>query len=83
MAAVFLRSGVPGAKSHRFRHTLATELLERGGSMQDVADVLGISIKVAERHYAKWSAGRQERIDRLMAEVHQGDILIRGRGNVI
>ena len=38
--------------------------------MQDVADVLGISSAIAERHYAKWSLAREERIFRLMEMVH-------------
>ena len=60
---------VPGAHPHRFRHTLATEILAKGGTLQDVADILGISIKVAEKHYAKWSPARQERIFALMRVV--------------
>ena len=34
--------------------------------MADVADVLGISEHIARRHYAKWSAARQERIATIM-----------------
>jgi site-specific recombinase XerD len=70
LAAVFKRSGVKGALSHRFRHTLATEILARGGTEQDVADILGISAEVVRKHYAKWSASRQDRITRLFQAVH-------------
>jgi hypothetical protein len=56
--------------AHRFRHTLATGLLARGGTM---ADVLGISEHIARRHYAKWSAARQERISTIMRLVHGGE----------
>ena len=66
LTAVFRKAKIHGGKAHRFRHSLATEILARGGSMQDVADVLGISVKIAEKHYAKWNLARQERIDRLM-----------------
>jgi integrase len=41
MTAVYKASGVLGASSHRFRHTLATEILEMGGTTGEAADVLG------------------------------------------
>jgi integrase len=34
MTMVFKASGVTGACSHRFRHTLATEVLELGGTFE-------------------------------------------------
>ncbi len=68
--AVFKKSGVAGAHAHRFRHTLATELLGRGASFEDVADVLGNSPDIVRKHYAKWSPARQARIDDLMQKVH-------------
>jgi len=43
MGAVFRKSGVPGAHAHRFRHTLATEILEAGGTFEDAAEILGNS----------------------------------------
>lgn len=67
LASVFAKSKVPGAHAHRFRHTLATELLARGATEQDVADVLGNSPAIVRKHYAKWSAARQERITALMS----------------
>jgi integrase len=70
LSAVFARANVPDARSHRFRHTLATDILAKGGTMQDVADILGISAGIAERHYAKWSLAREERIRLLMQAVH-------------
>lgn len=70
LRAVFKRSGVKGAHAHKFRHTLATEILARGGTLEDVADILGISPAVAHKHYAKWSRARQDRIDRILEAVH-------------
>ena len=70
--AVFKKSGIAGAHAHRFRHTLATELLGRGASFEDVADVLGNSPEIVRKHYAKWSPARQARIDDLMEKVHSG-----------
>ena len=72
LRAVFKKSGVSGAHAHRFRHTLATELLGRGASFEDVADVLGNSPEIVRKHYAKWSPARQARIDDLMEKVHAG-----------
>jgi integrase len=66
LAAVFKKSGVKGAHAHRYRHTLATRLLEQGATFEEVADILGNSPGVVRRHYGKWSKGRQANIDRLM-----------------
>jgi site-specific recombinase XerD len=70
LQTVFRRSGVADAHPHRFRHTLATEILAQGHGEQDVADVLGISPAVVRKHYAKWSVARQERINRVIRAVH-------------
>jgi site-specific recombinase XerD len=72
LAAVFKKSCVAKAHAHRFRHTLATELLGRGASFEDVADILGNSPTIVRNHYAKWSTARQARIDELMEKVHAG-----------
>jgi integrase len=66
LAAVFKKSGVKNAHAHRYRHTLATRLLEGGASFQEVADVLGNTEAVVRKHYGKWSKKRQANIDRLM-----------------
>ena len=41
-------------------------MLAKGKHTKDAADILGISEAVVSRHYAKWSQGRQERIDQTM-----------------
>jgi integrase len=66
LAAVFKKSGVKDAHAHRYRHTLATRLLEQGATFEQVADILGNSPEVVRKHYGKWSQGRQANIDRLM-----------------
>jgi integrase len=66
VASVFRKSGVKDAHAHRYRHTLATRLLEQGATFEQVADILGNSPEVVRKHYAKWSKGRQASIDRLM-----------------
>ena len=69
LSVVFRASGVPGACSHRFRHTLATEVLEMGGTIEEAADILGDSEAIVRKHYAKWCAGRQARISDLLARI--------------
>jgi len=66
LAAVFRKSGVKNAHAHRYRHTLATRLLEQGATFEQVADILENSPAVVRKHYGKWSKGRQDNIDRLM-----------------
>jgi site-specific recombinase XerD len=69
VSAVYAASGVQGACSHRFRHTMATEILELGGTFEEAADILGDSVKIVEMHYAKWSRLRQARITDLLARL--------------
>ena len=69
LAAVFKKSGVKKAHTHRFRHTVATELLGAGASFEEVADILGNSPAIVRKHYAKWSTARQARIDNLMEQL--------------
>jgi site-specific recombinase XerD len=71
LSAVFKKSGVKKAHAHRYRHTLATRLLEQGATFEEVADILGNSPEVVRRHYGKWSKGRQANIDRLMMDHFQ------------
>ncbi len=69
LEAVYEASGVPRACSHRFRHTLATEVLEMGGSVEEAADILGDSAAIIAKHYIKWSARRQARVTNLLARI--------------
>jgi site-specific recombinase XerD len=62
LARVFQISGVEHGHAHRFRHTLATELLEAGATLEDVALILGNSPNTVRKHYAQFSAKRQDRI---------------------
>jgi site-specific recombinase XerD len=69
LTAVFSAAGVAHAHAHRFRHSIATELLENGWLYEDVADVLGNSAAIVKKHYAKWSKGRQSRLTQMMESV--------------
>lgn len=48
--------------AHRFRDTLAVSLLADGVPIEDVAAILGHSVKVCEKHYASWAKARQIRL---------------------
>lgn len=66
---MFELSEVEGAHAHRFRHTLATALLEKGWTTEDVSDVLGSTPEIIRKHYAQWTSKRQERISSLVQDV--------------
>jgi site-specific recombinase XerD len=74
MDAVFERSGVARAHCHRFRHTLASELLGKGGTMEEVAAILGDSPTTIRRYYAKWTEEYQSRQDALIRKIHGTDL---------
>jgi site-specific recombinase XerD len=60
---IFKDAGISGGHAHRFRDTFAVSMLERGESLQAVANALGNSLLVTQRHYNPWSKTRQDRQD--------------------
>jgi integrase len=50
---------------HRFRHTFARILLQRGVPVADVADLLGDDEKTVREHYSRWVPERQARLTRI------------------
>jgi integrase len=55
---------VGGGNPHRFRDTLAVELLLDGMPMERVSILLGhSSVKITERHYAPWVQARQAQLE--------------------
>jgi site-specific recombinase XerD len=70
LQAVFTKSGVRDAQAHRFRHTLATQILVAGGTIEDAANILGDSPEIIRKHYAKWSTEYQRRTEAIMGRVH-------------
>jgi integrase len=56
------RAGVEG-NPHKFRHTLATNLLGNGTSSAIVAKILGNSPKVVEKYYDHWVPARQAQLE--------------------
>jgi site-specific recombinase XerD len=74
LKAVFKRSGVERAHAHRFRHTIASEILGEGGTIEDAANVLGDDPAIVRRHYAKWIPAVQARQDLLLRRIHGTDL---------
>lgn len=70
LKAVFRASGVEKAHAHRFRHTLATELLAKGRTIEDVADILGDDPATVKRHYIKFSLAYRARLREALDAVH-------------
>jgi integrase len=70
LAAVFRVAKVERAYPHRFRHTLASELLGKGATVEEVAGILADSPATIRRHYAKWNPEYQARQDRVIRLVH-------------
>ena len=54
------------ATPHRFRHTFARILLQRGVPVADVADLLGDDEKTVRDHYARWVPERQARLTKIL-----------------
>jgi len=74
---IFTDSGVNDGHSHRFRDTFAVDMLERGKSLQEVADALGITLQVAQKHYNPWSKIRQSQMDDAVRGGWKDDPLLR------
>lgn len=53
---------------HRFRHTFARILLERGVPVADVADLLGDDEDTVREHYARWVPERQARLTNILKD---------------
>lgn len=66
MLALGKRAGVAGAHPHRFRDTLAVDMLSRGASPYDVAKMLGDTIETVERHYTPFVKELRDRVRNIL-----------------
>lgn len=66
LRAHFRRCGITGGHAHRFRDTFSVGILGQGGSLYDVARLLGTTVAVAEHHYAPYAQELQDRGYRLV-----------------
>jgi integrase len=53
---------------HRFRHTFARILLQRGVPVADVADLLGDDEWTVREHYSRWVPERQARLTKILKD---------------
>ncbi len=53
---------------HRFRHTFARILLQRGVPVADVADLLGDDEETVREHYSRWVPERQARLTSILRD---------------
>jgi integrase len=68
MAVLGKEAGVSNANPHRFRHTLAVTILERGGTIFDVARILGDEVSTVDKYYSKYTDELQERVRRILED---------------
>ncbi len=62
--ALLDKAGLPEATSHKFRHTLAIEMIRHGATFEDVAAALGNTVGVVAKFYShEWAKVRQGRTD--------------------
>jgi integrase/recombinase XerD len=61
------KAGVLKAHPHRFRDSFACRLLVNGVAIENVAILLGNSIRICEKHYAPWIKARQDALERAVA----------------
>jgi integrase len=67
-------AGVEKGHPHRFRDTLAVELLLDGIPIESVSVLLGhSSVKITERHYAPWVQARQARLEADLVHAWRND----------
>lgn len=61
---LFKNAGVEDGHAHRFRDTLAVEMLLNGVPMERVSIALGhSSVRVTEKYYAPWVKARQDQLE--------------------
>jgi integrase len=60
---VFRAAGVATGHPHQFRHTFVRAHLERDVTLETIADLLGNSVKIVEKHYSTWVPSRQRKLD--------------------
>jgi integrase len=54
------KTDIPNFHAHRFRHTRVVEWLAGGLTMEEVAGMIGTSVRILEKHYASFAPARQQ-----------------------
>ncbi len=66
---------VSKATPHMFRHILVRDLLEAATPMEEIAELLGNSMKIVEKDYSKWDSRRQARLEQRLEDFWENDQL--------
>jgi integrase len=61
--AICKEVGIVPDHPHRFRHSLAADLLSKDVSVENVAAILGNSPAIVQKHYSQWISSRQDALD--------------------
>lgn len=72
---------VSKATPHMFRHTLVRDLLEHGTPMEEIAELLGNSMKIVERYYSKWDSRRQAKLEKRLETFWEQDAVTKALTN--
>jgi integrase len=65
-------AGIRTANPHRFRDTLAIDLLDKGVPIEDVRDILGHEdLNITLKYYGNWIKARQERLTRSLKKIYE------------
>ncbi len=56
---------------HRFRHTFVRILLEKGVPVSDVAELVGDTADIVQKHYSRFVKTRQDRLTRILQDAFQ------------
>ena len=73
LAKLLKLAGVKGS-AHKFRHTFATELLQKGVSTEIVAKLLSHeNIRITQKHYSHWIAERQAELEAAVQKTWKRD----------
>jgi site-specific recombinase XerD len=60
--------GTERATPHRFRHTFARILLEKGVPVAAVADLMGDTEQLVRQHYSRWCGERQAALTKILKD---------------
>jgi hypothetical protein len=83
LADWFTDAKVKDGQAHRFRNTMAVELLKAGTPIERVSILLGhSSVRITEKHYKPWNRARQEQAEADVTRSWATDpvVLLEGKG---
>ncbi len=53
---------------YQMRHTFVLEQINAGASLERIAELLGNTYKIVEKHYSAWVQSRQKALDETVAK---------------